>query len=54
MNSVMEIGDYILFMYKGEKLWDGSSDQILDSKVEAFNDFVFANNLMRSLKKLRK
>lgn len=54
MNSVMEIGDYILFMYKGEKLWDGSSDQILDSKVEAFNDFVFANNLMRSLKRLRK
>lgn len=54
MNSVMEIGDYILFMYQGEKLWEGSSDQILDSEVEAFNDFVFANNLMRSLKKLKK
>jgi phospholipid/cholesterol/gamma-HCH transport system ATP-binding protein len=54
MNSVMEIGDYIMFMYKGEKLWDGSSDQILDSEVDKFNDFVFANNLMRSLKKLRK
>lgn len=54
MNSVMEIGDYIMFMYKGEKLWDGTADQVLDSDVDAFNDFVFANNLMRSLKKLRK
>lgn len=54
MNSVMEIGDYIMFMYQGLKLWEGSSDQILDSEVDEFNDFVFANNLMRSLKKLRK
>jgi len=54
MNSVMEIGDYIMFMHQGLKLWDGTSDQILDSEVDEFNDFVFANNLMRSLKKLRK
>ncbi len=54
MNSVMEIGDYIMFMHQGLKLWEGSSDQILDSEVDEFNDFVFANNLMRSLKKLRK
>ncbi len=53
MNSVMEIGDYIMFMHKGLKLWDGSADQILDSEVDEFNDFVFANNLMRSLKKLK-
>lgn len=54
MNSVMEIGDYIMFLHHGLKVWDGSSDQILDSEVEEFNDFVFANNLMRSLKKLKK
>ncbi|MCF6352578.1 MAG: ATP-binding cassette domain-containing protein [Cyclobacteriaceae bacterium] len=54
MNSVMEIGDYIMFLHQGLKLWEGSSDQILDSEVDEFNDFVFANNLMRSLKKLRK
>ncbi len=54
MNSVMEIGDYIMFMHQGLKLWEGSSDEILDSEVKEFNDFVFANNLMRSLKKLRK
>lgn len=53
MNSVMEIGDYIMFMYQGLKVWDGSSDEIIDAKVKEFNDFVFANNLMRTLKKLR-
>ena len=54
MNSVMEIGDYVMFMFQGLKLWDGTADEVLDSEVEEFNDFVFANNLMRSLKKLRK
>lgn len=54
MNSVMEIGDYIMFIHKGLKLWEGSSNEILDSQVDKFNDFIFANNLMRSLKKLRK
>lgn len=54
MNSVMEIGDYIMFLHQGVKIWEGSSDQILDSEVEEFNNFVFANNLMRSLKKLKK
>ena len=50
MNSVMEIGDYIMFMYMGEKVWDGAKEDILGAKVKAFNDFVFANNLMRTLK----
>lgn len=54
MNSVMEISDYILFMFKGEKLWEGTADKVLDAEVKDFNDFVFANKLMRSLKKLRK
>jgi phospholipid/cholesterol/gamma-HCH transport system ATP-binding protein len=50
MNSVMEIGDYIMFMYAGHKVWDGTKDEILDAEVKEFNDFVFANNLMRTLK----
>ncbi|MEN8248248.1 MAG: ATP-binding cassette domain-containing protein [Bacteroidota bacterium] len=50
MNSVMEIGDYIMFMFNGEKVWDGAKEDILGAEVEAFNDFVFANNLMRTLK----
>ena len=50
MNSVMEIGDYIMFMYDGHKVWDGTKDEILDASEPEFNDFVFANNLMRTLK----
>lgn len=50
MNSVMEIGEYILFVYKGEKLWEGSKDQILNTEVKALQDFIFANKLMRDLK----
>lgn len=50
MNSVMEIGDYIMFMYEGHKVWDGGKDEIIGADEKAFNDFVFANNLMRTLK----
>ncbi len=50
MNSVMEIGDYIMFMYQGHKVWDGTKEEIIEAKEKAFNDFVFANNLMRTLK----
>jgi phospholipid/cholesterol/gamma-HCH transport system ATP-binding protein len=54
MNSVMEIGDYIMFMYEGHKVWDGTKDEIIDADEKDFNDFVFANNLMRTLKEQMK
>jgi len=50
MNSVMEIGDYIMFMHKGEKLWEGSNKEITHSDVKELNDFVFSNKLLRDLK----
>jgi phospholipid/cholesterol/gamma-HCH transport system ATP-binding protein len=50
MNSVMEIGDYIMFMFEGHKVWDGTKDEIIGADERAFNDFVFANKLMRTLK----
>ncbi len=50
MNSVMEIGDYIMFIYEGYKVWDGTKDEIIGADERAFNDFVFANKLMRTLK----
>lgn len=49
MNSVMEIGEYILFMYKGKKLWEGNNKNIMDSDVKELQDFIYANNLMRVL-----
>ncbi len=54
MNSVMEIGDYIMFMYEGHKVWDGTKEEVIDAEVKAFNNFVFANNLMRTLKEQMK
>ncbi len=52
MNSVMEIGDYILFLYKGEKQWEGSSDMIMQSTNQQLNDFIFASPLMKQIKKM--
>lgn len=50
MNSVMEIGDYVMFMYKGQKLWEGSNKEILDADVKELQDFVYSNKLMTALK----
>ena len=50
MNSVMGIGDHVVYLYKGRKLWEGSSDQILSTNVAELNEFVFANKLAQSYK----
>ncbi|MDN5202828.1 ATP-binding cassette domain-containing protein [Fulvivirgaceae bacterium BMA10] len=51
MNSVMEIGDYIMFLYEGHKVWEGNDSNITESNVKELNDFVFANKLMRTIRK---
>ena len=53
MNSVMEIGDSIIFLYQGHKLWEGNNETIFDCDVAQLQDFIFANNLMRIVKKNR-
>ncbi len=50
MNSVMGIGEKILFIYKGQKLWEGTKDDITHSGVKELDDFVFANKVMSSLR----
>ncbi len=50
MNSVMEIGDNIIFIYKGEKWWEGSNEDILKTENKEINDFVYASKYMRRLK----
>lgn len=50
MNSVLEIGEHVLFMYKGEKVWDGTKENILDTDVKSLQDFLFANKLIREMK----
>jgi phospholipid/cholesterol/gamma-HCH transport system ATP-binding protein len=50
MNSVMGIGDKIIFIYKGEKWWEGTKEDVLNSNNKEFNDFVFASALTRKIK----
>jgi phospholipid/cholesterol/gamma-HCH transport system ATP-binding protein len=50
MNSVMGIGERILFIYKGRKLWEGTKNDITHSGVKELDDFVFANKVMNSLR----
>jgi len=50
MNSVMGIGERIMFIYKGHKLWEGSNKNITHSGVKELDDFVFSNKVMSTLR----
>jgi phospholipid/cholesterol/gamma-HCH transport system ATP-binding protein len=50
MNSIMEIGDSIVFLKNGRKEWEGSRHEIMNSDNEALNDFVFASELFKKIK----
>jgi phospholipid/cholesterol/gamma-HCH transport system ATP-binding protein len=50
MNSVMGIGEKIMFLYKGRKLWEGSNTEIMHSGLKELDDFVFTNKVMKKLK----
>lgn len=51
MNSIMEIGDHIVFLKGGIKEWEGSRHEIFHSESEALDDFVFASDLYKKVKK---
>ena len=53
MNSVMEIGNYILYMYQGNKEWEGNKKEIIFSKNERLNDFIFASEFLQDAKDMR-
>lgn len=50
MNSVINIGDKIIFLNEGIKEWEGSKSEVMDSKNEKVNDFVFASDLFKKIK----
>ena len=50
MNSVMGIGDYILFLHEGKKFWEGSNKEIAHTEIKELNDFVFASRFMKAAK----
>lgn len=53
MNSVMEIGENILYMYQGKKEWTGNNDEIIFSKNERLNEFIFASKFLQDAKDMR-
>jgi phospholipid/cholesterol/gamma-HCH transport system ATP-binding protein len=53
MNSVMEIGDHIIYMYNGLKEWEGSNKEIIFSKNERLNEFIFASEFLKDAKDMR-
>jgi phospholipid/cholesterol/gamma-HCH transport system ATP-binding protein len=53
MNSVMETGDHIIYMYQGLKEWEGSNKDIIFSKNEKLNAFIFASEFLQDAKDMR-
>lgn len=49
MNSVLEIGENIIFLYQGNKLWDGKSKDIIRADVPELKEFLFSNKLLREM-----
>lgn len=50
MNSVMEIGDTIMFIHEGQKWWEGGKDEIMHSDNKELNQFVFASAMAKRAK----
>ena len=50
MNSVLGIGDEIIYIYQGHKEWEGTKNDIFTSTNKRLNDFIFASDLLRKVK----
>lgn len=50
MNSVMGIGDSIIFIYQGQKEWEGDKTQVFTATNQRFNDFIFASDLLKKVR----
>jgi len=53
MNSVMEIGDHIVYLFNGKKEWEGNNKEIIFSKSKNLNDFIFASEFLQDAKDMR-
>ncbi|MEO8861800.1 MAG: ATP-binding cassette domain-containing protein [Ginsengibacter sp.] len=53
MNSVMEIGENILYLYLGKKEWEGNNKEIIFNKHDKLNEFIFASAFLRDAKDMR-
>jgi phospholipid/cholesterol/gamma-HCH transport system ATP-binding protein len=52
MNSVMGIGENIIFIYEGRKEWQGVSSQIMGSDNQKLTDFIFASDLLKNMRRM--
>ena len=52
MNSVMEIGEKIIFLKNGEKAWEGDKDNIFKTDNEIVSDFVYSSNLFKKVREV--
>lgn len=53
MNSVMEVGDHIIYMHQGQKEWEGNNKEIIFSKNDLLNEFIFASEFLKDAKDMR-
>jgi phospholipid/cholesterol/gamma-HCH transport system ATP-binding protein len=53
MNSVMEIGDHIVYLYNGQKQWEGTNKDIIFSNDKLLNEFIFASEFLQDAKQMR-
>ncbi len=52
MNSVMGIGEHILYIYEGNREWEGTKEEVMSSDNERLNNFIFASDLFRKVKEV--
>lgn len=52
MNSVMGIGEHIVYICKGHKEWEGSKEEVMNADNERLNSFIFASDLFRKVKEV--
>lgn len=50
MNSVLTIGEYVMYLDKGNKLWEGNSETVLQASVPELEEFVFSNHALRTMR----
>jgi phospholipid/cholesterol/gamma-HCH transport system ATP-binding protein len=53
MNSVMEIGNHIIYLHQGKKEWEGSNKDIIYSENKLLNNFIFASEFLQDAKTMR-
>ena len=53
MNSVMEIGDHIVYLHQGHKQWEGTNKDIIFSNDQLLNNFIFASEFLQDAKQMR-